>query len=317
MDPLRERAVDAIGLLGPGRLNVKKALEIAPAFVGATDSSARRVSTSKLVTLVVGQGTGGEPRVRRVDARGIVITDFYAYDKKFRGGVRVAVGDVTGDGVSEIVTGAGPGGGPQVRVFDLDGHVINQFFAARRKDRNGIRVAVADTNGDGVGDIIVAGKGLSGQVRIFSRDGKLLGAFYPFDRSPSDLQVAIRNTDDDAEPEFGVARISGQDSLIRLFESNGRYVSELKVFGEWYRGGVFVTFGDLDADGHDEIIASVASAWTLASSSLCFREQKLLLIAYGAGFMGGVQVALGDLDQNDKSELYTMPASVVAVCACL
>ena len=45
------------------------------------------------------------------------------------GGVFVGAGDVTGDGVADVITGAGPGGGPHVRVFDgATGAEVASFF---------------------------------------------------------------------------------------------------------------------------------------------------------------------------------------------
>lgn len=43
---------------------------------------------------------------------------FTPYDVSFRGGVRVELGDVTGDGVPDLVTGAGPGGCTHIKVTD-------------------------------------------------------------------------------------------------------------------------------------------------------------------------------------------------------
>jgi hypothetical protein len=80
-------------------------------------------------SLVSGSGAGQPPEVMVFSLVGELNEKFFAYDKNFRGGVNVAAGDIDGDGVDEIITGAGNGGGPQVRIFDASGKVKGHFFA--------------------------------------------------------------------------------------------------------------------------------------------------------------------------------------------
>lgn len=104
-------------------------------------------------SLVTAAGPGGGPHVivwnMREDASGRIVTNgirdqFYAYDARFRGGVSVATGDLDGDGRAELITGAGPGGGPHVRVWkEINGRfqVVNEFFAFDAGFRGGVNVA--------------------------------------------------------------------------------------------------------------------------------------------------------------------------------
>ena len=203
--------------------------------------------------MVRGEGRGGLPEVRGFKARGTLLASFLAYDAGFRGSVRLAMGDVNGDGTEEIITGAGPGGGPQVRVFDVGGNVRNQFFAFDEASRTGIFVTTGDTNADGVDEIIVTqDNGGTGQARVFDQTGKLLGAFYPFDRTDAALTVTTGNMDEDSEDEL-IFALDTFDPTIRIFNGTGTFVHDFHLV-EGNTSGVSLTAGDVDGDGTEEIL---------------------------------------------------------------
>ncbi len=78
--------------------------------------------------IFTGAGAGSEPQVKAFNSLGQETASFVAYDKTFTGGVRVAVGDVNNDGTPDLITGAGPGGGPHVKAFALPSIALTASF---------------------------------------------------------------------------------------------------------------------------------------------------------------------------------------------
>src|SRR5262249_45460189 len=147
------------------KLNGRAPVELAsfyafdPAFPFGVYVACGDVDGDGLADVITGAGAGA-PFVRAFSLAGGTVTQiasFTAYDAPFAGGVRVAAGDVNGDGVAEIVTGAGPGGGPHVRVFSLSGGSpleLASFYAYDPAYAGGVFVAAGDVNGDGRAEVV-------------------------------------------------------------------------------------------------------------------------------------------------------------------
>jgi hypothetical protein len=145
--------------------------------------------------IVVGSGLGQESRVTIFSREGHEQRSFSPYLKGFRGGVRVAVGDLDGDGRSELVTAPGPGIEPRVKIFSEQGtKLIGEGLAYAPTFIGGVRVAVGDLDGDGRSEIVTApGPGGGPHVRIFTGAMENRGwDIFAFDKTMSDgLTLAL------------------------------------------------------------------------------------------------------------------------------
>jgi hypothetical protein len=73
----------------------------------------------------------------------VPVREWMAYHPGFLGGAAVAVCDLDGDHVPEVVTGPGPGGGAHVRVFTLTGQPRAEWLAHPETFTGGVHVACA------------------------------------------------------------------------------------------------------------------------------------------------------------------------------
>ncbi len=133
--------------------------------------------------IVVGpdKSLGSQPVIEILNSvTGAVINTFLAYEASYIGGVRIATGDLTGDGIAEIVTAPGRNHVPLVRVFSQSGTMLTEFLAFDSSFLGGVDVAVGDVDGDGKNDII-AGQSFQGSaVRVFRNVSNPLLAFQQY-----------------------------------------------------------------------------------------------------------------------------------------
>jgi hypothetical protein len=212
-------------------------------------------------------------------------TRLLPYGPTYFGGVRVATGDINGDGVEEIVTGPERNYAPWIRVFDQAGNMLHQFLAYSSSFKGGVDVALGDVNGDGKLDIATSMLYGGSQVKTF-KNVITVGAsvlpktsfaahssFYPFGSSfkggaaveLADLGIAnaktkkLEMTGFDGKAEVVVANGSGMRSTVKAYTYFGTSTKAALArtflpFETAFRGGLSLDLGDVDGDLLPDVI---------------------------------------------------------------
>jgi hypothetical protein len=238
---------------------IREFMAFDPGFLGGVNLAVGDVTGDGAPDLVVGADAGGGPRVTVFDGKsGGVIQDFFAFDPSFAGGVRVAVGDVTGDGKGEILAAAGPGGGPAVHVFDAaTAAPLSAFFAFDPSFAGGVYVAAADLTRDGKAEVI-AGAGAGGGPAVHVLDavaGSTLSAFFAYDPSfTGGVRVASFAATPFARPDILTSPGAGGATDTRIFSTlNGVPSIIYSAFNAGFTGGAFVAGSNFAATAGDHL----------------------------------------------------------------
>ena len=270
-------------------------------------------------SIVAAPDAGGTDQVRIFRPDGTESFRLVPYPG-FTGGVRVATGDVNGDGFVDIITGAGPGGGPHVKVFDgSTGDQIHSFFAFDPDFTGGVFVAGGDVTGDGRSELIVgAGPGGGPHVRVFDGTTAARSAsFLAFDEGfTGGVRVGTEDIEGSGKSKIITGPGPGGGPHVRVFDLpiNGVEAVDPRVsfnpFGEQFLGGVFVgslTVGaDVDGSdpgGHIKVFNTDPILRDDSQVSFDVEQNTTLDFLAFPGFTGGVRVSSANLDDLGGNDI--------------
>ncbi len=258
-------------------------------MVAATTTARTQVVQDTLIYAVAPDaGPFSRPVVQVYDA----VTNDWLYDihvdqfgTNYTGGLRVAVGDVTGDGVPDIVVVPGRNAAPTVLVFcGADGSLredlcIPAHATYGNSFKDGLNVAIGDVTGDGWNDIILVPSSGQAVVRVFENTGggfRFARNFNAFEDNKEYIgggSIAVGNIENagNTEPldvanhaQIVIGTGVGIAPVVRIFDVINvqpayTAVREIKSERPEALGGVNVALGDLTGDGGNELLLSSKS----------------------------------------------------------
>jgi len=261
-------------------------------------------------------------------ASGTAATVLSAYGYESVSSVAVALADVDGDGSRDIVLSALTPGGTEVTAIDTRGVELKEFYVLDPAVASTSSIAAGDLNGDGKAEIVLGGgpttapwpptaNGPDQRVAVYEPDGTELGSFtaYP-GLFQGGVRVALADVLGDGRPEMITAPGPGTDPVIEVWSQEwingvdrGTRLAHFSASGSG-ETGVSIATGDVQGDGHAEIVAGNAGIVSVFDGEGRLRY----LFAPFPGYSGPISVAAGDVDADGRAEVVvgrlTPPASI-------
>jgi hypothetical protein len=218
-----------------------------------------------------------------------LLAQFFPYALQFNVGATVAVGDVSGDGYCDLITGADVGN-PDVRVYsgkDIATHNFNpngssllaQWFPYALQFNVGANVAVGDIEHDGYADIVTGATVGNPDVRVYS----------------------------------------GKDIANHTFNPGGSsLMAQWFAYGLNFNVGATVAVGDANGDGYADVITGASAGnpdvhvydgQAIANRAFNSAHPETQMIdqffAYDLNFNIGVNVGSADFENNGHFDILT------------
>ncbi|MCS6864440.1 MAG: hypothetical protein RMJ56_11420 [Gemmataceae bacterium] len=254
----------------------------------------------KSFAFAVGADRGAQPRVTVfADERGTVAYNFFAYDVKFDGGVRVDMADLNGDGIAELIVAPGPATTPvslPVRVYDgRDLNLLVEFIPFNNW-KGGLFVAGANLQRDGRAILAVNAEGTQ-HVKVFDlAQGKEIDSFFVHDQKVTGgVRIAWGDVNADGTPDLLTVNGPGNaPTVVKIFNGRNRDVlAEFPVIDNKYRGGAYIAAADLTGHGSAHPVVGLDAGSPPIVRIFDPRGRVLAeWLAYDEKFRGGVRVGV-------------------------
>lgn len=231
------------------------------------------------------------------------------FGPSYTGGIRVATGDVNGDGTSDIIAGRATGAS-HLKVYDGRTNAILWDFFAYGANTFGINVAAGDTDGDGKDDVIV-GPGAGGFPVIHIYSGANAGIVRGFAAYPwaftGGVRVAAGDLDGDGRSDIITGPGPGGSGVVKIFSGfNGAEIDNFTPFSG-FTGGLFVGAGHVNTDGIADVIVGADDGLPRAPVRVFDGADLSLIhsILTQVGGTTGVRVGSQDINNDGRDDIVT------------